>query len=49
VARENLGVECRFVRRQTGCEERSACAEDLHAERIGHCSLSFSDWKKVTA
>ena len=49
VAREHLGVERGVVLRDAGADERRTRPADLLAQRSGHCSLSFSDWKKVDA
>ena len=49
VAREHLGVERGLVRRDAGADERRTRPADQLAQRRGHCSLSFSDWKKVVA
>ena len=49
VAREHFGIERGVVLRDAGADERRTRPADLLAQRSGHCSLSFSDWKKVTA
>ena len=43
VAREHFRIECGFVLRDAGADERLTRPADLLTQRSGHCSLSFSD------
>ena len=49
VARQNLGIERGVFRSQPGVDEGRPGLDQPLAERGGHCSLSFSDWKKLAA